>query len=98
MVMTVGIDTEDLNSATSALMAKSAYDRAFVHSELGPVRAVYSWLPGEGWTKSVEELLPEQMGSNLWDAMRNPRWLSDLDAARDEEIAHVRQEFATRSR
>jgi hypothetical protein len=57
-VMTPWLHVDALNQATAAALAGSKYSRAFLHSVLGPERALYHWTAGGGWQKDTQPISP----------------------------------------
>lgn len=61
-IMTPWLDAEALNRATADELAKSRYERAFVHPVLGAEKALYEWTARGRWQKDVQPDDPRTRG------------------------------------
>lgn len=68
-VFTPALTADALNAATSAVLLRSSYARAFLHPIIGPEDALYEWTPAQQWRKDVR---PQSgpSGPSFWDLQR----------------------------
>jgi hypothetical protein len=70
LIISPGLDVAALDAATLDCIARSKYERAYLHCILDVERALYSWQRGGRWKKEVQQEPAWMTGPSFWDVQK----------------------------
>jgi hypothetical protein len=70
LIMSPWLDAAALDAATLDCLARSKYERAYLHCVLDVERALYSWQRGGGWIREAQHEPPWMRGPSFWDIQK----------------------------
>ncbi len=70
LIMSPWFDAKALDAASLDCLARSKYERAYLHCILGVERALYSWRWGGRWEKEIQQEPGWMTGPSFWDVQK----------------------------
>jgi hypothetical protein len=70
LIISLGLDAAALDAVTLDCLARSKYERAYLHCILDVEHALYSWQRGGRWEKEIQQGPAWMTGPSFWDVQK----------------------------